>query len=264
MPYEETAEEREWVRRSADPEAARACAQVAAGINRKDALLITALLADDCTYESQDQYGKLRGRGPVGEHFAVVMENIRRAGPAREARAELAVEPACGGPAVLVHQRDSAYGRPGLGRIVGYLTVHELKEGRVGALFKVTAVPNPLTCRRSGLFPGLAPEEVRAAKEYSGERLPRSEEVTFLLFTFGQPDSPWDVKMRAAVEEVMPEFAPARLRFCTTADKGLQRAYGIGSYPTLVVATGGETVMLIEGFHTARDLREILGDLFEA
>ncbi len=264
MAYEATGAEQDWIRGSVDPEGARACVQLAAGINLKDALLITDLLSDDCTYEAQDQYGKLRGRGPVGEHFAVVMENIRRAGPAREARAELAVEPAYGGPCVLVHQRDSACGRPGLGRSVGYFTVHELKEGRASVLFKVTAVPNPLTCRRSGIFPGLSPEEVRRAMEYSGERLTRSGEVFFLLFTFGQPDSPWDEKMRASVEEILPEFSPVRLRLCTTADKGLQRSYGVGAYPTLVVARGGEAVMLIEGFHTARDLREILGGLFES
>lgn len=263
MAYAKTAGEKRWISASADPEAAGACCRIAAGVNTKDPLLIIDVLSEDCTYESQSHYGKLRGRGPVGEHFAVVLENIRRAGPAREAKAELAVEPAGGGPCVLIHQRDSAYGRPGLGRPNGYFTVHDLRDGRAGTLFKVTAVPNPWSCRRSGLFPGLTVGEVNEAMAFPGLRLPRSGEVTFMLFTFGQPDSPWDERMREAVEEILPEFRPVRLRLCTAGDKGLHLGYGVTSFPSLAVIYRGAPVMILEGLHTARDLREVLGALFE-
>ena len=271
MSYQPTEKEREWIAASEVPEEARICVQFAAGVNRKDALLIIDVLAEDCSCESQSIYEKLEGKKAIGEHFALTVENIRKAGPGKETRAELATEPQRGKSCVLLHQRDSAYGKPGLGRPDGYWTVDGIEAGKVTVLFKVTIVPNPYSVRRSGIFPGLTGEEVQAAIDFSGKKLPRSEKVLFLLFTLGvgsggnpfMRNSPWDEEMKEAVQEILPDFKPARLRLCTMADGELGGRYGVNSFPTLVVACEGDAVKVIEGLYSAEVLRKELSTLFE-
>ena len=125
----------------------------------------------------------------------------------------------------------------------------------------MTSVPPPGECRGAGLFPGLAEEQVRRAREHEGERIPLSREVTITLFAMprvGACD-----EMARDLQALAPDFAPARFRLVTPKNREACIEHGVTGFPTLLVTWRGATVRVLDGYHTNEQVRAALADLFQ-
>lgn len=259
MTSEPTPAEAEWVRASTDPAKAALFVPLAVALNRLDVGLLVPLLADRCTYGSQAVLEELSGRDAVVDYLHGKLAALRAVGERQLATTELAADPG-GRPCTLVRQRSSAYGRPGLGTIAGFHRIDLAPDGRVGRLFFVTSVPPPGLCRGAGLFPGLSPEQVRAAREFQGERIPLSAEVSLTLFAM--PNVAACDEMARSLRELAGELAPAHFRLVTPKNREACAEHGVTGFPTMLVTWRGETVRTIDGYHTNDQVREALADLF--
>ena len=258
--YTPSSDEQRWIGASRDPVQAGLCAQFAAGFNRLDFGFIGDLLADECTYGSQAVLEDLEGKEAVAHYLSGKLDTLRRSGTGVLVRAELAQESMQGNPCIALYQRNSAYGKPGLGNLIGYMTIDRNVEGKVAGCFTVTGAPHPTTCRRSGLFPGLDEEAVERDRTFEGMKLPRSDEVAFVLFVIDNVDI--CKHMRASVDEVLPDFRPIRLIQYTDQDEACYE-HSIMTFPTIDIVYEEEIVRRIEGYHAADGLRAQLSDLFD-
>lgn len=257
--HEPTPAETAWTLASSDPPKAALCVPLAAAFNRLDAGLFESILAESCGYESQSVLEALHGKAEVLRYLGDKLAALRAAGPGHLATAELATDPG-GRPCALLRQRSSAFGRPGLGVIAGYFRVTPAADGRLGRLLLVTSVPPPGQCVGAGLFPGLSDDQVRAARDFQGERIPLSEEVTFTLFAMPRV-SACDEMVRD-LRELVAGYAPAKLRLVTPKNREACVEHGVTGFPTLLVLWRGATVRALDGYHTNAQVREALQDLF--
>ena len=165
MSYQPTPAEQSWNDGSVDPAKASLCVPLAAAFNRLDAGLLEPILTEGCVYESQSAIEGLRGKTEVLDYLGEKFAALRAAGTANLTTAELADDPG-GKPCVLLRQRASAHGRPGLGAVAGFFRFFPAgDDGRLGRVVLVTSVPPPNLCRGVGLFPGLSEDDVRQARE---------------------------------------------------------------------------------------------------
>ena len=234
---------------------------LAAAFNRLDAGLLAPILTEGCVYESQSAIEGMRGKaevlGYLGEKFAT----LRAADAVHLTTAELAADPG-GKPCVLLRQRSSIYGRPGLGAIAGFFRVFPAgADGRLGRVMLVTSVPPPGLCRGDGLFPGLSEDEVRQAREFEGERVPLNEEVTFILFAM--PRVLACDEMARDLRDLIVEYTPAKIRLVTPKNREACLEHGVTGFPTLLVTWRGATVRALDGYHSNEQVREALADLFQ-
>jgi hypothetical protein len=260
MTYVPTPAEKAWAEASAEPAKAALCLPLAAAFNRLDLELLEPILAADCSYESQSVLEGLRGKADVLRYLGEKLAALRAAGAGHLATAELAADPG-GKPCALLRQRSSRYGRPGLGEIAGFSRVTPADDGRLGRLLLVTSVPPPGLCRGAGLFPGLDDAEIRRARDFEGERIPLSEEVTFKLFAM-QRVSACDEMVRD-LRELMVGYAPAKLRLVTPKNREACIEHGVTGFPTLLIVWRGETVRALDGYHSNEQVRAALADLFQ-
>ncbi len=203
----------------------------------------------------------LRGKTDVLRYLGEKFAALRAAGAGHLASAELAADPG-GKPCVLLRQRASAYGRPGLGAIAGFFRVYPAADNRrLGRLILATSVPPPELCRGAGLFPGLSADEVRQAREFEGERIPLSEEVVFTLFAM-QRVLACDEMVRD-LRELVAGYAPAKLRLVTPKNREACIRHGVTGFPTLLITWRGTTVRTLDGYHSNAQVREVLADLFQ-
>ena len=260
MSHLPTPAERSWVEDAADAVKAACCVPLAAAFNRLDAALLEPILTEGCVYESQSAIEGLRGKTEVLGYLAEKFATVRAAGAFHLTTAELAADPG-GKPCVLLRQRSSVYGRPGLGAIAGFFRVFPAgADGRLGRLMLVTSVPPPGLCRGDGLFPGLSESAVRQAREFEGERIPLSEEVTFTLFAM-QRVLACDEMVRG-LRDLVAGYSPAKLRVVTPKNREACLEHGVTGFPTLIVTWRGATVRTLDGYHTNEQVREALADLF--
>jgi hypothetical protein len=259
VPYEPTRAEIDWIQASSDPPKAALFVPLAAAFNRLDPALLEPLLSPPCTYGSQSVLEELAGKGAVVAYLAEKLEALRAAGEAHLVTAELAADPG-GRPCTLVRQRSSAFGRPGLGQVAGFHRIALAADGRIGQLFFVTSVPPPAECRGAGLFPGLGPEQVRAAREHQGERIPLDADVVLTLFAM--PRVSLCEQMAQDLRALAGEYAPARFRVVTPKNREACIEQGITGFPTLLVAWRGQTVRALDGYHSNDQIRSALSDLF--
>lgn len=257
--YRPTTQESAWVEARVPSPSAPLCIQAAAAFNRLDADLFASLLAEGCIYESQAVNRPLAGGPQIAEHFAAKFDLLRQAGPAALVSAELAVDPA-GRPCVLLHQRDSAYGRPGLGHLSAYLVPTARPDGKAGRLFMMSSVPPPEQCTGSGLFPGIDAATLAANRGHEGGRIPLSAEVVLMLFAMPRV-SVCDEMVRS-LKETAADFHPATVRVVPSSDKQTCIEHGVSGFPTLIVKQRGETVRTLGGYRTPAQLRDELRDLF--
>lgn len=259
MPYAPTPAENAWIDSATDPAKAALFVPIAAAFNRLDVRLLEPLLAENCTYGSQSVLEELSGKRAVAGYLAEKFEALRGAGVGHLVTAELAADPG-GRPCTLVRQRSSAYGRPGLGQIAGYHRITRTPDGKIGQLFFVTSVPPPAECRGAGLFPGLADEEVRRAREHQGARIPLDPDTVFTLFAMPRVGA--CEEMARDLRALVGEYAPARFNVVTPKNREACIEQGITGFPTLLVAWRGETVRALDGYLTNDQIREALADLF--
>ena len=260
MPYDPTPAESAWIGASSDPAKAAHFVRIAAAFNLLDPGLLAPLLTEDCTYGSQSVLEEKRGKVAVTAYFAEKLAALRDAGVELLATAELAADPG-GRPCTLLRQRASAWGRPGLGPVAGYHRIALAPDGRVSQLFLVTSVPPPGQCRGAGLFPGLADEQVRRAREHEGERIPLSREVTITLFAMPRVGA--CEEMAGSLQALATDYAPARFRLVTPKNREACVKHGVTGFPTLLVTWRGATVRVLDGYHTNEQVREALADLFQ-
>jgi hypothetical protein len=252
--------EQSWIDASANPAKAMFCVPLAAAFNNLDVGILEPLLAGECGYESQSALEGLRGKTEVVRYLGEKFATLRAAGAAHLTTAELAADPG-GKPCILLRQRSSAYGRPGLGAVAGFFRVYPSADAsRIGRLMLVTSVPPPGLCRGAGLFPGLTADEVLRAREFAGGRIPLSEEVTFTLFAMHRVLA-CDEMVRG-LRELVTGYAPARLRLVTPKNREACIQHGVTGFPTLLIAWRGATVRTLDGYHSNEQIREALSDLF--
>jgi hypothetical protein len=257
-----TPAERFWIEGSVDVAKATLCVPLAAAFNRLDAGSLEPLLTAGCLYESQSAIEGMRGKADVLSYLGEKFAALRAAGAAHLTTAELAADPG-GKPCVLLRQRSSVYGRPGLGAIAGFCRVFPAgTAGQLGRLMVVTSVPPPALCRGAGLFPGLSEDEVRQAREYEGELIPLSEEVTFVLFAMPRVLA-CDEMARDLRGLVSAAYAPAKVRLVTPKNRAACLEHGVTGFPTLLVTWRGTTVRTLDGYHSNEQVRAALADLFQ-
>jgi len=256
-----TPAERSWIDASADAAKALLCVPLAAAFNRLDAGFLEPLLTEGCVYESQSAIKGIRGKAEVLGYLDGKFTTLRGAGAGHLTTAELAADPG-GKPCVLLRQRSSVYGRPGLGAIVGFFRVFTAgTAGQLGRVMLVTSVPPPGLCRGAGLFPGLSPDEVRQAREFEGGRIALSEEVTFVLFAM--PRVLACDEMARDLRELIAAYAPAKIRLVTPKNREACLEHDVTGFPTLLVTWRGATVRTLDGYHSNDQVREALADLFQ-
>ena len=256
-----TPAEQSWTDTSADPAKAALCVPLAASFNRLDAGILAPILTERCLYESQSAIEALRGKAAVLGYLDEKFTALRAAGAAHLTTAELAADPG-GKPCVLLHQRSSSYGHPGLGALAGFFKVFPAgADGRLERTVLVTSVPPPNLCRGAGLFPGLSDDEVLRARVFEGERIPLSEEVRFTLFAMPRV-LPCD-EMARDLRDLIAEYAPAKIQLVTPENRKACIRYGVTGFPTLLVTWRGTTVRTLDGYHSNAQVREALADLFQ-
>jgi len=255
-----TPAERSWIDGSGDPAKATLCVPLAAAFNRLDAGLLEPVLTEGCLYESQSAIEGIRGKERVLGYLDEKFDTVRTAGAAHLTTAELAADPG-GKPCVLLRQRSSIFGRPGLGPVAGFFRVFPAgADGLLGRVMLVTSVPPPGLCRGAGLFPGLSEDEVRQAREFDGGRIPLSEAVTFTLFAM--PRVLACDQMARDLRDLIVEFSPARIRLVTPKNREACLEHGVTGFPTLLITWKGSTVRTLDGYHSNDQVREALSDLF--
>ncbi len=256
-----THDEQAWIDASTDLAKAALCVLLAAAFNRLDTGVLEPILTEGCVYESQSAIEGLRGKAEVIGYLDEKFAALRAAGAGHLTTAELAADPG-GKPCVLLRQRSSLYGRPGLGAVAGFFRVFPAgADGRLGRMMLVTSVPPPGLCRGVGLFPGLSVAEVRQARECEGERIPLSEEVAFMLFAM--PRVLACDEMARDLRGLVAGYAPARLRLVTPKNQKACVEHGVTGFPTLLVKWRGTTVRTLDGYHSNEQVREALADLFQ-
>lgn len=259
--YDTTTAEQSWIDGSADSAKAALCVPLAAAFNRLDARLLEPLLSDGCVYESQSAIEGVRGKAEVLGYLGEKFVTVGAGGRAHLTTAELAADPG-GKPCVLLRQRSSVYGRPGLGPLAGFFRVFPAGvHGHLGRLMLVTSVPPPGLCRGAGLFPALSEDEVRQARDFQGERIPLGEEVGFTLFAM--PRVLACDEMARDLRGLIAEYAPAKIRLVTPKNREACLRFGVTGFPTLLVTWRGATVRTLDGYHSNEQVREALADLFE-
>ena len=260
MSYQPAIAEQSWIDGSPDPAKAALCVPLAAAFNRLDAGLLEPLLTEGCVYESQSAIEGMRGKAKVLGYLDEKFDTVRAAGAAHLTTAELATDPG-GKPCVLLRQRSSLYGCPGLGPLVGFFRVFPAgTDGLLGRVMLVTSVPPPGLCRGAGLFPGLSEQDVQLARTFAGERIPLSNEVVFVLFAM--PRVLACDEMARDLREIVAEYAPAKIRLVTPKNREACLEHGVTGFPTLLVTWRGTTVRTLDGYHTNEQVREALADLF--
>lgn len=261
MSHQPTPAECSWVDGSVDAVKAACCVPLAAAFNRLDAALLDPILTEGCVYESQSAIEGMRGKAAVLGYFGEKFATVRAAGAGHLTTAELAADPG-GKPCVLLRQRSSVFGRPGLGAVSGYFRIFPAgTDDLVGRLMLVTSVPPPGLCRGAGLFPGLSADEVRQARDFEGERLPLSEEVTFTLFAM--PRVLACDEMARDLRDLIVEYTPAKIRLVTPKNREVCLEHGVTGFPTLLVSWRGATVRTLDGYHSNDQVRAALADLFQ-
>jgi len=261
MSYTPTAAEQSWIDAAADAATAALCVPLAAAFNRLDAGILEPLLNEDCLYESQSALEGLRGKAEVVRYLGAKFATLRAAEAGNFTCAELAADPG-GRSCVLLRQRSSAYGRPGLGAVVGFFRVTPATDnGRLGRLILVTSVPPPGLCKGADLLPGLSQDEVQRAREFAGERIPLSDEVTFTLFAMERVLA-CDEMVRN-LRDLVAGYAPAKLRLITPKNREACIEHGVTGFPTLLILWRGTTVRALDGYHSNEQVREALADLFQ-
>jgi hypothetical protein len=258
--YEPAAAERLWIDGAADAAKGSLCVPLAAAFNRLHAGLLEPILTEGCVYESQSAIEGIRGKVEVLAYLREKFTTVRAAGPAHLTTAELATDPG-GKPCVLLRQRASGHGRPGLGAIAGFFRIFPAPDGRLGRAVLVTSVPPPNLCQGAGLFPGLVEEQVRQAREYEGERIPLSDEIAFVLFAMPRVIS--CEEMARDLRELVVDYAPARFRLVTPKEQEVCLEHGVTGFPTLLITWRGETVRALDGYHANEQVRAALADLFQ-
>jgi len=256
-----TPAEKSWIDAAADPAKAALCVPLAAAFNRLDVGFLEPILTEGCVYESQSAIEGIRGKMEALGYLDGKFATLRAAGAGHLTTAELAADPG-GKPCVLLRQRSSVYGRPGLGAIVGYFRVYPAgTAGQLGRAMLVTSVPPPGLCRGAGLFPGLSLDEVRQAHEFDGGRIALSEEVTFVLFAM--PRVLACDEMARDLRDLIVEYTPAKIRLITPKNREACLEHGVTGFPTLLVTWRGATVRTLDGYHSNDQVREALSDLFQ-
>ena len=195
----------DWIATQSDRGLAMACHAFAQSLNCWSPGGLEALLAEDCHHESQVRFAPVEGRDALVDVFA------SHAGrPVRTTFYELANEPLHAEPCVLVSFRDSLYGRTGLGQVRSYVSLRLDSSGLIDRSSAISLTPDPKTCARSGIYPGINPKELQAERDYLGELLQPSDLQMYLYF---DPALDWAVgSQRLIVEAVAREFGLVHIR----------------------------------------------------
>jgi hypothetical protein len=267
------ADEAEYVARSSDAVRARQCVAYAQAMNLLDAGSVAGLLADDVRYESQSVFDSICGRAEVVNHIGGKFETLQECGEDCLVRIELALEQD-GTPCLIVHQRESSYGRSGLGRRVGCVLLTPGNSGQIQAILMASVTPTPDDCLPTGIFPGITSERLARERGHTGKRLNRA---STRLVVFVLPGLAGNEQVVANVKEAARILGIESVRALGALEKSADesdisgvweqfaeeaRRHGIVGFPTLCVFDGDTLVRRIVGAHTVESFCVVMGDLF--
>ena len=245
-----------WVAAQDDRPTAEALVAFARCLNLCDRDL-EALLAPDVTHDSQVRWDPLEGRDAVVSFFL-------RQDPSspRWDFCELAVGPPGlprVGACVLIHHRDSHFGRPGLGEPRSMITLDLDETGRVRRSFSACLVPHPGHASRSGLFPGLDPVELERERRWVGEPLADRDAVGLHLFHLPEL-GPGLAAYRDLVDALAADLGLPLVRLEPMgAGSAASARFQVVGHPTLVLSYRDRRVRQVEGVRSRENLEEELG-----
>lgn len=262
MSYQLTQEEQDFVHSSTTPEVARHCVLYAATMNSLELSIVENSFAADVVYDSQVVYGQLEGRTQVVDYLRGKLRTLNSAGGSALVRVELGIL-SSDQPCILIYQRESNYGEPGIGSIVAHVQLQLNFEQKISYVL-VCIIPGPETIRRSGCFPGIVPERLRSEINFRGLRI-HPHSACFVLVHL--PGVHEHTKMKQVVESVGHEFGIASIQVIedlddSQADTDFATKHGIHEFPTLCVLKDNVLVRRVIGFQSADNLRSRLCDLF--
>ena len=236
---------------------ARACVELAERLNRADHSL-SVLLANDCEHESQTRWEPICGGANVARFFLAQF-----ACAPRLAFAELAVQPMGEEPCVLMHVRDSGFGRLGLGVARSSITLKLDQDGLIRRTFSTSLAAPAALGRASGLYPGMTGADLERERQAIGQPLPVDESLE--LFLFHLPELVQDAReYLSTVDHVASSLGLPQARLhALEPGNDFGPHLGAISHPTVVLACGGRRVRLVEGFASADELRLLLGGALE-
>ena len=244
-----------WIQQQPNPELARACARFGEFLNkvRPD---LDGQLASSCVSRSQYWRDVYQGCDEVEAYFQSWLRH-----PLRKVFAELATDPVRREPCLLMHVRDSWYGRMGLGEVRSYLTLRLDGEARIEEVYGISVVPSPSACRRAGLFPGLTPEELQAEVDREGPRLPRSEALGLKLYLLDEyRESSWPLAEKVAALAKRLGLPEPDVRYFRWGDAHSSRDHVL-QQGTVILTLDSKNVRTMQNWKSSDVLEEILSGL---
>ena len=172
-----------WVDEQESADSARACLRYALAFNSLDASWLENSLSQFVTYDSQSVHingaaNPLRGRDAVFSYWSDKIKTLRNS-PSRRPRFELATT-SIGQPCAAGFQPAGDFDQNWLQKSVANLTMETDIHGLITSALMITVAPDPASCSRSGIFPGI---EV-PVKETPRNFIRRSSGYEGLRFSF--------------------------------------------------------------------------------
>lgn len=167
-----------WIESHESADSARACLRYALAFNLLDASWVENLLSPFVTYDSQSVHvngapDPLRGEKVVFTYWQEKIETLRRSATRRPIF-ELATT-STGLPCAAGYQPAGDFDQNWLRKPLVNLTLSTDVDGLITRALMITVFPNPATCLRSGIFPGVddpvkeGPRNfIRSGRDYQG------------------------------------------------------------------------------------------------
>jgi hypothetical protein len=147
-----------WVDEQESADSARACLRYAVAFNSLDASWLENSLSPFATYDSQSVHingaaNPLRGRDAVFYYWSDKIKTLRN-NPSRRPRFELATT-SLGQPCAAGFQPAGDFYQNWLQKPVVNLALGADIDGLIISALMITVAPDPASCSRSGIFPGI-------------------------------------------------------------------------------------------------------------
>lgn len=274
-----TREEQEWLEQAQEDSYgfAEVSIRLARAINQMDIKTIEFLINEKAQYSLQDSTGNdysaiYSGNRMFTRDFILRFANSLIDKLSFRVIAELAYEPGSTWPCVLLHQRSRVVGGPSPKECQSYLLLGDLSQNTgkevyseegctIGKLEEITSKPDPSKCVRSGLFPGLDEEILKAFKQFGTDKLPISVDVSFNYFYRNGVNN--QQRMLRYIEIIISAYPPIKLAIFSEVDKEICNKYNVTTFPTLDVIYREQLIRRIVGFYPLHQIKELLDPLFK-
>ncbi len=253
MVYTPTNDERVIIARCADPLNGAALVSFAAAWNLLDPSILDGLLDDRTEYSSQSVEEVIHGERRIIEYLSAKFSTLRLEGERVLVRVELALHVSSGEHCLLMHQRQGMFGGSGLGSAVAVISV-KMTGNHVAMISLATASDRISEAVGTGKFPGIPKGRIEEDKAFRGKTLGRAADMEFIVVS---PSTiPGLENLLGLVGGIAGERRSSRAQFWfTDVDGDVPDFWGIRSFPTIVVKSGGHVVGLVDGGEPDEEIR---------